>query len=284
MTHGNCGNMSAAMGPFAVDEGLVAPGPDRDAVVRIHNTNTRKIIRARFGLDADGRAATDGDLEVPGVAGRGAPVRLDFLDPGGAATGRLLPTGRPLDRIEVDGHAAIEVSIVDAANLCVFVEARSVGLVGTELPEALEADGATLARLCAIAAQARVLAGAAATLEEARRKLPFVAIVSAPQPAPTLSGAVIAAANQDLCIRMLSSGQPHRALPGTGSVCTAVAMRIDGTLPARLARAREGAARTLAMPSGALTVEAEVDGTPPCARSGTVLRTARRLFEGWVWV
>ena len=98
----NCGNMSSAVGPFAVDEGMVRPNGDA-AMVRIFNTNTRKIIRSTFPLE-DGRAATDGDLAIPGVAGTGAPVRLDFLAPGGATTGKLLPTGRPIDRLEVPGH------------------------------------------------------------------------------------------------------------------------------------------------------------------------------------
>src|SRR3984957_1048423 len=103
----NCGNMSSAIGPFSVDEGLVRPNGDT-AVVRIFNTNTRKIIRSTFPLE-DGRAATDGDLTIPGVAGTGAPGGLDFLAPGGATTGRLLPTGNCTDRLDAPGVGAIEV-------------------------------------------------------------------------------------------------------------------------------------------------------------------------------
>jgi 2-methylaconitate cis-trans-isomerase PrpF len=283
LTHGNCGNMSAAMGPFAVDEGLV-PCAGARATVRIHNTNTRKLIHSSFAIE-DGRAAVAGELEIPGVAGKGAPVRLEFLDPGGAATGRLLPTGRAVDRLEVPGLGPIEASIVDAANLCVFVAARDVGLAGTELPEALERDAATLETLRTIGACGRVAAGLATDLDAARARLPFVAVVSPPQDAPTLSGAVVPEAAADLCIRMLSSGQPHRALPGTGAIAAAVAMQVPGAIPQWLARARAGASRTLAMPSGAMTVEAVVtegaDG--PVARVAVVQRTARRLFEGWVY-
>ena len=101
----NCGNMSSAMGPFAIDEGLVEVAGD-EAVVRVHNTNTGKIIRARFAID-DGRAAVDGDHELPGVAGVGAKVRLEFLDPGGANTGKLLPTGNVLDALDVPGLGEI---------------------------------------------------------------------------------------------------------------------------------------------------------------------------------
>ena len=142
---GNCGNMSSAVGPFAVDEGLVRPNGDT-AVVRIFNTNTRKIIRSTFAL-LDGRAATDGDLAIPGVAGTGAPVRLDFLSPGGAATGRLLPTGNVRDWLDVPGVGRIEASLVDAAKPCVLVRAHDVGLRGTELPEALDGNADLLLRL-----------------------------------------------------------------------------------------------------------------------------------------
>ncbi len=134
----NCGNMSSAVGPFAVDEGIVRPNGDT-AVVRIFNTNTRKIIRSTFPLE-DGRSATHGDLAIPGVAGTGAPVRLDFLAPGGATTGKLLPTGKPTDRLDVPGIGPIDVSLVDAANACVFVRALDLGLTGRELPEELERD------------------------------------------------------------------------------------------------------------------------------------------------
>lgn len=283
LTQGNCGSMSAAIGPFAVDEGLV-PAAGAEATVRIHNTNTRKLIRARFAL-ADGRAAVDGALAIPGVAGTGAPVRLDFLDPGGAATGRLLPTGHATDRLEVEGLGRVEVSIVDAANLCVFVEASAVGLAGTELPDALEADGVALQRLNALGAAAVLHCGLAPDAAAARRRLPLIAVVSAPQPAPTLSGEQIAAQASDLCIRMLSSGQPHRALPATGTVCTAVALAIEGSVAWRVGRPAGTGPRRLAMPSGVITVEADVAGhaAQAQARSGTLYRTARRLFEGRVF-
>ncbi|MDQ8019425.1 MAG: PrpF domain-containing protein [Bordetella sp.] len=283
LTQGNCGNMSAAIGPFAVDEGLV-PASGAEATVRIHNTNTRKLIRARFAL-ADGRAAVDGALAIPGVAGTGAPVRLDFLDPEGAATGRLLPTGHATDRLEVEGLGRVEVSIVDAANLCVFVEASAVGLAGTELPDALEADGELLHRLKALGAAAVLHCGLAPDAAAARRRLPLIAVVSAPQPAPTLSGEQIAAQACDLCIRMLSSGQPHRALPATGTVCTAVALAIEGSVAWRVGRPAGTGPRRLAMPSGVIAVEADVagHGAQAQARSGTLYRTARRLFEGRVF-
>jgi len=283
----NCGNMSSAVGPFAVDEGIVRPNGDT-AVVRIFNTNTRKLIRSTFPLE-DGRAATDGALAIPGVAGTGAPVRLDFLAPGGATTGRLLPTGAALDRLEIPGFGAMEVSLVDAANACVFVRARDLGLSGRELPEELERDPALLERLQGIRRAASVAMGIARDDAEARSiaAVPIIGFVAPPMDAPTLSGEPIAAAEVDLTARFLSNGQPHRALPLTASLCTAVAANIAGTLVAEALTPGAGAQVRIGMPSGILTVGAEVgqDGDGQwVAHSGAFYRTARRLFDGRIYV
>ena len=284
---GNCGNMSSAVGPFAVDEGIVRPNGDT-AVVRIFNTNTRKIIRSTFPL-RDGRAATDGELAIPGVAGTGAPVRLDFLSPGGATTGRLLPTGRPTDRLDVPGIGPIDVSLVDAANACVFVRARDLGLTGRELPEELERDPALLEKLQAVRRQASVAMGIAKDDAEARgiAAVPIIGCVAPPMDAPTLSGEPISASQVDLTARFLSNGQPHRALPLTASLCTAVAARITGTLAAEALGAGAGEQVRIGMPSGILTVGADVGqdgGGAWVAHSGAFYRTARRLFDGRIYV
>jgi 2-methylaconitate cis-trans-isomerase PrpF len=284
----NCGNMSSAVGPFAVDEGLVRPAGDT-AVVRIFNTNTGKIIRSTFSLAEDGRAAVDGSLTIPGVAGTGAPIRLDFLDPGGATSGRLLPTGRVVDRLEVPGVGTVEASIIDAANACVFVRASDVGLAGTELPDTLDANAAVLDLLQRIRRAAALAAGICRNEEEARRSLgiPAIGFVAPPLAAPTLSGEPIAAAAVDLTARFISNGQPHRALPVTSSLCTAVAARIEGTLPFQALRREAAGAVRIGMPSGILTVDADVGLSPSGAwqaRSGTFYRTARRLFDGRIHV
>ena len=282
----NCGNMSSAVGPFAVDEGLVRPNGDT-AVIRIYNTNTNKIIRSTFPL-VDGRAATDGTLAIPGVACTGAPVRLDFLTPGGATTGRLLPTGHVTDWLDVLGLGRIEVSMVDAANACVFVRARDLDLTGRELPEELDANHAILERLQAIRRAASVAMGIAPDEAAARaiHGVPIIGMVAPPMDAPTLSGEPIAASDVDLTARFLSNGQPHRALPLTASLCTAVAARITGTL-ANQAMGAGSAAVRIGMPSGILTVDADVtqDATGAwTAHSGAFYRTARRLFDGRVYV
>jgi len=282
----NCGNMSSAVGPFAVDEGLVRVDGD-SATVRIFNTNTQKIIRATFPLEGE-RARYDGDLAIPGVAGTGAPVRLDFIEPGGAATGRLLPSGKTIDRLEVPGFGPIEVSLVDAANPAVFVRAADIGLAGTELPDQLDANPKILKLLDDIRLQGSVRMGIAPDAQAARSiAVPFMAFVSPAVDAVTLTGETIRAADIDLSVRVISSGQPHRALPLTISLCTAVAARISGTVVAEaLSKGAGNKTLRLGMPSGVLTVDADVvsEGGDWFARAGSFYRTARRLFDGRVWV
>lgn len=285
---GNCGNMSSAVGPFAVEEGLVQV-EDGEACVRIFNTNTQKIIHARFTVE-DGQPRYDGDLAIPGVGGTGSPIRLDFVEPGGASTGALLPTGQVSEWLDVPGVGRIEVSLVDAANAAVFVRAADVGLTGLELPDWLESQPQILERLDAIRVQASVRMGIAPDEDSARqiRIVPFVCIVAPAQESPTLSGETISAGDIDLVARVISNGQPHRALPLTISLCTAVAARMQGSLPAQCLSASvapQGPLR-LGMPSGVLTVGAEVDRRDGQwhARAGSFYRTARRLFDGRLWV
>jgi 2-methylaconitate cis-trans-isomerase PrpF len=284
----NCGNMSSAMGPFAVDEGILKAS-GREALVRVHNTNTRKIIHARFALD-DGVCAVDGDLAIPGVAGTGSPVRLEFRDPGGATTGKLLPTGNVCDTLDVPGVGRITVSMVDAANACVFVNASDIGLTGIEMPEALDNAHDVLRKLGAIRIAASVAMGIAKDPEEAIRKksVPFVGFVSPPQAARLLTGEDIGAGAVDLTARMLSNGQPHRALPLTASLCMAVAARIEGSVVYQATRATDDPESELriAMPSGILTVAASVKQVNGQwhAEQGAFYRTQRRMFEGFVYV
>jgi 2-methylaconitate cis-trans-isomerase PrpF len=274
---GNCGNMSSAMGPFALDEGLVSAA-GAEARVRIHNTNTKKIIWSRFPLDG-GLAAVDGTLAIPGVAGTGAPVKLEFRDPGGATTGRLLPTGRVAEALDVPRFGSLRVSMVDAANACVFVSAADLGIEGTELPDEIGADKRLMERLAAIRIAAALAMGIASTAEEAERRamVPFIGFVSPPRDAAA-----------DLTARMISNGQPHRALPLTASLCMAVAARLPGSVVFEALRGRGDAESEIriAMPSGVLTAAATVGkrGGEWYAEQGAFFRTQRRLFEGHVLV
>lgn len=280
---GNCGNMSSAIGPFAIEESILPAPADGQAVVRIHNTNTGKIIVARFPL-VDGALAPDGPMALDGVAGTAAPIRLEFLDPGGAKTGQLLPTGSPIDTLAIPSLGSIGASCIDAANPCVFIAASDVGKSGVELPTDLEKDAAWLATMEEVRLAASVAMGLAPDLAAARRitGIPKVAMLSSSQSATTLSGRVLAPEDMDITIRMISVGQPHRAVPITGSICLAVASRITGTIAHSLCRASDAPIR-IGHASGTTMVDAVVDqqadGTFH-ADHGAVYRTARRLFEG----
>jgi 2-methylaconitate cis-trans-isomerase PrpF len=282
---GNCGNMLAAVGPFAVDEGMVSV-PDGPATLRIYNTNTRKLIRAAFTVEG-GRTVYRGHLAIPGVAGTGAPIRLDFLDPGGATTGRLLPTGRVRESLDVPGLGAIEVSMVDAANACVFVRAADLGLTGTELPAVLEDVPDLLARLARIREAASVAMGIARDVTEAAgiTHVPFIGLVAPPATAPTLSGATVPAEAVDLTARVISNGIPHQALPLTATLCLAVAARLAGSLVHEAARPTGEGALRVGMPSGVLTADAVVgQGSEGWrAERGSFFRTARPLMRGEVF-
>ena len=281
---GSCGNMSSAVGPFAVDEGLIAAA-DGPVTLRIHNTNTRKIIHSTFEV-RDGRAVQHGEFAIPGVAGTGAPIRLEFMEPGGAITGKLLPTGEVVQELDVPGVGRIDVSMVDAGNACVFVRAESLGLTGNEAPEQIERDTRLMEALLAIRAHASVAMKIAPDVAAARAKptTPSIGIVSASADWRSIDGDNFPADAADLAVRMISSNQPHRALPLTASLCVAVAACLPESLVHTVARYPGKRPMRLGMPSGVLTVSAEVrkDHEGWYAQCGSFYRTARRLFEGRV--
>lgn len=285
---GNCGNISSAVGPFAVDKGLVQV-QGAEGKVRIYNTNTNKVIHAIFPVK-EGQVQYEGELEIPGVSATGAPIQLQFLDPGGATTGRLLPTGLLKQNLEVPGYGSFEVSMVDAANACVFVKATELGLKGTELPQDIEATEGLMEKLEALRRRASLEMGISKNLEEAANTItvPYIAIVSYSASFVGIDGEKVEAQNQDLCVRVIASGQPHKALPLTVSLCTAVAAKIRGSIVNEVAQVAPEAspALRLGMPSGVLTVGATVthENGEWRALSGDFYRTARPLFEGRVWV
>ena len=284
-----CGNLSSAVGPFAVDEGLVrVSGPA--ALVRVHNTNTGKCFEARFPL-GNGRAEVAGDFTIAGVAGAGAKVRLDFFDPGGARTSSLLPTGAVVDRIDLPGIGPLDLTMVDATNPCVFVAAADLGLQGVELPAAIDGDPALCGRLEQIRAAAglRMGLGESAEAISARSKsAPKIALVAPPNASATIGGGRLAAAEIDLSARMLSMGRCHKAVPLTGAMCLAVAARIEGSIVHKMfgAAGATGDDVRIGTPSGVLPIGAEVRraGNSWAAERVIVYRTARRLMEGRVLV
>jgi 2-methylaconitate cis-trans-isomerase PrpF len=279
---GNCGNMSAAIGPFAVDERLVEVARDGDVIVRIHNTNTGKLIHSSFQVEG-GKARVEGPLRIDGVAGSGAPIRLEFRDLAGARTGRLLPTERAMHELHRPGVGTIRASIVDAGNPCVFVDAEALGLDGTTPPDRIESDADLMHALEGLRRQASVLMGLAPDEERAAasRSVPFIGMVARVRPWVSQSGARFGPDEADLSVRMLSSGNAHRAIPITSALCVAVACRIPGTLPSQLCNSSVGPLR-IGHPSGVTVVEAQPDPVSGEVRHASVYRTARRLFQGEV--
>jgi 2-methylaconitate cis-trans-isomerase PrpF len=283
----NCGNMSSAVGPFAVEEGIVTAA-DGEAVVRIHNTNTGKIIESRFDVRG-GQPVVEGDFVNPGVAGQGAAIRLDFLAPGGAATGRLLPTGRARDLLEdATLPAPLYVSLIDATNAVVFVLAETLGLTGYETPDELDTNHAVMDRLEAIRRVAGVRMGLSPDTEAAGRSAgsPKIALVAAPRAYRTTVGQSIAADDFDVAVRMISMGQAHRAVTLTGAMCTAVAAGIAESSVADIARPPDLGILRIGHASGVIPALARVDraGNDWKVERVTVFRTARRLMEGRVLV
>lgn len=280
----NCGNMSSSVGPFAVED-RIFPVPDGQAVIRMYNTNTDICVHSTFMVE-NGCAVLQGDMEVPGVPGSGAPVQLDFMDPS-RVTGRgLLPTGKAREEIDVEGFGELEISIVDAAALGVFVAAEPFGLDGGELPTAIEARKDVMDALDFIRRETAVRAGLCARPEDAPIAAPRVALVAPPRPFTSLDGSQHGAESFDLAVRMVSLETIHRAVMVTGSMCLAAATLVEGSVPNRLAHASsDGRTVRLGNPSGVTIVGASVsnDGDSWQAEKTTIHRTSRRLMDGYVY-
>jgi len=287
---GNCGNISAGVGPFAIDEGLV-DAREPITKVRIHQVNTNSVIIAEVPV-TEGKAAVEGDYEIDGVPGKGAKIMLDFADSAGSVTGKLLPTGNVVDEIFVENVGKIEVSIVDAANPTVFCRSRDVGLKGTETPSEIDADLDLCQRIEAIRGAAAELIGLVKDGKKAAVEspyVPFIAFVSEPKAFTTFTtGKVIKAEDTDLISRLCFMQQTHKAYAVTGAVCTGVAAKIEGTIVNEVLsnRGSESNEVRIGHPAGVISVEVHVEKKNDhfVIKRAAVGRTARRLMEGYVFV
>jgi methylitaconate Delta-isomerase len=284
---GTCGNMSAAVGPFAIDAGWV-PAIEPVTPVRVLSTNTGKHYIAYVPV-RDGRADLEGDYSIDGVPGPGARIALEFLDPGGSAGGRVLPTGRATDTLVLDGGRRVTVSLVDAAAPMVFVLAEELGAGATELPQDLDANQALQDTLEEVRARAAVQLGMAESVAEAREKvkaIPKVAMVAAPTSYRTTRDAAIAADQIDLVSRMISMGKTHRTFAGTSCMCLAVAAAIPGTVVHAVVRRAVPDRLRIGHPAGVMDVGAKVqpEGYDWRVASVTTQRTARRIMDGFIYV
>lgn len=286
----NCGNISAGVGPFAVDAGLVR-AQDGIAQVRIFNTNTGKVLVAHVPVAA-GRARTDGDFAVPGVPGTGAEIFMDYRATLGAKTGRMLPTGRAIDHIVLEDGRSLEVTLGDVANPCVFVRAADLGASGSELPPAIDADAVlidTLRELRGKAAQAMGLAADWRQAETESPALPLVVLVAPPAAYADSQGRPLAADAMDLRARLVFYNRCHESMAGTGSMCTAAMSRIAGTVVQQAVAGAPGACEDrlrIGHPLGvmAVVVQARADAQGLQFERLGFGRTARCLMQGTAFV
>ena len=290
---GNCGNLSAAVGPFAISNGLVdASRVPRDgvAVVRIWQANIGKTIVAHVPI-TDGAVQETGDFELDGVTFPAAEVQLEFMDPAAdddGAGGSMFPTGNLVDDLEVPGVGTLKATLINAGIPTIFVNADAIGYTGTELQDAINGDARALAMFETIRAHGALRMGLIKDLNEASRRqhTPKVAFVAGPTDYTASSGKRIAATDIDLLVRALSMGKLHHAMMGTAAVAIGTAAAIPGTL---VNRAAGGGARTVVRfghPSGTLRVGAEaaqVNGEWTVTKA-MMSRSARVLMQGRVRV
>lgn len=289
---GNCGNLSAAVGGFAIMSGLVdsARVPENGvAVVRIWQANIQKSIVAHVPM-TDGAPQETGDFELDGVTFPAAEVQIDFMDPADASAGSMFPTGQLVDDLEVPGVGTFSVTMINAGIPTIFLNAADIGYTGTELQDDINNDAEALERFEVIRAWGAVRMGLIASVEEAagRQHTPKVAFVAPPASYVASSGKEIPAGDIDLHVRALSMGKLHHAMMGTAAVAIGTAAAIPGTLVNLAAGGGEREAVRFGHPSGTLRVGAETNspdsGGDWEVRKVTMSRSARVLMEGWVRV
>jgi len=289
---GNCGNLSAAVGPFAIANGLLQARrvPDEGfCTVRIWQANIGKTIVAQVPM-RQGQVQETGDFELDGVTFPAAEVALEFMDPAdeGEDGGAMFPTGQLVDQLEVPGVGTFKATLINAGIPTIFLDAKDIGYTGTELQGAINGDRAALARFEAIRAWGALKMGLIRDIAEAatRQHTPKVAFVAPPADYTASSGKSVKAADIDLLVRALSMGQLHHAMMGTAAVAIGTAAAIPGTLVNLAAGGGERSAVRFGHPSGTLRVGAEArrqDGQWVVTMA-RMSRSARVLMEGFVRV
>lgn len=285
---GNCGNISAGVGPFAIDEGLVT-ATEGVTQVRIHNTNTGKIIVAEVPT-CEGKAAVIGDHVIAGVPGAGAKIMLDYSDTAGAVTGKLLPTGNSTDTLEVDGFGKVTVSIVDAANVVIFVRSKDIGLTGIETPKELGNRPDMLNLLEKIRGAAAVKIGMAKDLDDALKRIPAFPMIAFVSPAidykDFTTGSLIKASEIDFVSRLMFMQVMHKTYAGTGTICTGVAAKIPGTVVNEVITGMDKPLIRFGHPAGVIEVEVVTSSqnNNVVLTRAAMSRTARRIMDGNVYV
>ncbi len=290
---GNCGNLSAAVGAFAISSGLVDADkivPNGLTTVRIWQANIGKTIIAHVPMQ-DGEVLESGDFELDGVTFPAAEVQLEFLDPAAdddGSGGSMFPTGNVVDTLEVPGVGSFAATLINAGIPTIFVNAEAIGYTGTELQDAINSDAKALAMFETIRAYGAVKMGLIKDVSEAaaRQHTPKIAFVAKPQSYVASSGKMVNAEDIDLVVRALSMGKLHHAMMGTAAVAIGTAAAIPGTLVSLAAGGVERDAVKFGHPSGTLRVGAkaeQIDGQWVVTKA-IMSRSARVIMEGFVRV
>lgn len=284
----NCGNMTAAVGPFAVEAGLVKV-VEPITTVHLLNRNTDKYIDVTVPCE-NGTFAQDGDCHIAGVDGTAAELKVKFLNPAGAKTGKLLPTGNVMDVLDIPGLGKIEASILDVSNPMVLVRAEDVHALGTELPEEVNANTELMDVLEKIRGTAACMMGFAKDLKDATDNspaVPKVGFVTTPRSYTEIGSTEVHAEDMDVCARVISVFKCHKACPLTSASSIAVAAALDGSVVSKLVA--EGTSTEnvrIGHPSGIMTMCPEINLTENGAEvpAVAVQRTARRIMDGTVYI
>jgi hypothetical protein len=281
---GLCGNIASGVGTYAIEEGLVK-AVEPVTPVRIYSRNTNQVYITEVPV-RDGRPLVAGDYEIAGVPGTGAQIHVDMAGTVGSRTGKLLPTGNPVDRIDIEGFGPLDVSLLDVVNPCIFVRASDIGMKGDEKPSDVDGneDFMKLIDNIRIASCAKM----GLTDWELKNPTPFVVFASPPKDyVDHLTGKTIGAGDVDFLVRMIILRKMHQTYAGSVSCVTGMAGIVPGTVVHEMARPAQGQkVIRLGHPAGVIDVEAECEETQEgiVARRVTYSRTARRIMEGYVYV
>ena len=281
---GLCGNIASGVGTYAIEEGLVR-AVEPVTSVRIFSRNTNQIYITEVPV-RDGRPLVAGDYAVAGVPGTGAQVQIDMAGTVGSRTGKLLPTGNPVDKIDIEGFGPLDVSLLDVVNPCIFVRASDIGMIGDEKPSDVDGNEDLMKLIDNI----RVASCAKMELAgwEPKNPTPFVVFVSPPKDyVDHLTGQTIKAEDSDFLARMIILRKMHQTYAGSVSCVTGMAGVVPGTVVHEIAKPAPGQKIIrLGHPAGVIDVEAECEVTKDgvTARRVTYSRTARRIMEGYVYV
>lgn len=285
----NCGNMTAAVGPYAVEEGMVEAA-EPAVTVRMLNRNTDKYINVVVPC-VNGTFAQDGDCRIAGVDGTAAELKVNFLNPAGAKTGKLLPTGNVLDVLDIPGFGKIEATILDVSNPMVLVRAEDIGMTGTELPEEINQNGRVCGLLEKIRGTAACLMGFAKDLEDAAANspaVPKVGFFTKPVSFTDIAGQTVEKGDMDLCARVISVFKCHKACPLTSASSISVAAFLEGSVIRNTIGAPAEGRETVRIghPSGVMTMYPYIEKENGELRlpSVAVQRTARRIMEGTLYI